>query len=258
MTSTENVYDTLHPAAAHPLFGRLMAEAGGEDHPREVDPFSSCTWRTLGRAVAALRLAPGDTLVDLGCGRGGVGLWLARATSARLTGVDFSQEAVAIATGRAADFVPDGRARFQLGTFAATGLPDAVADGVISVDALPFAPDRDAALAEVRRVLRPGARAVLTAVEATDATEVEANPLRWTEERWRDGITAAGLDLEERTVEPGVHDQWRRVYANWLAHEADLRAAVGDPATDLLVEEANSAASIYRRTPILLVLRRPA
>ncbi len=44
----------------------------------------------------------------------------------------------------------------RVASFDATGLPDASADGVVSVDALPFAPNCDAALRELRRVLRPG------------------------------------------------------------------------------------------------------
>jgi len=49
-------------------------------------------------------LAPGQTLVDLGCGRGGPGLWLAREAGALLIGVDFSPVAADQATHRAVLF----------------------------------------------------------------------------------------------------------------------------------------------------------
>jgi predicted TPR repeat methyltransferase len=73
---------------------RLRAEAWGDEFPEEVDPSSSCTWSVLGEMVGRLRLAPGEVLVDLGCGRGGTGLWLARALNARLIGLDVSPRAV--------------------------------------------------------------------------------------------------------------------------------------------------------------------
>jgi hypothetical protein len=53
----------------------------------------------LGRAAIAevaeaLRLSPGDTMLDVACGRGGYGLDIAARTGARLMRVDFSAEAV--------------------------------------------------------------------------------------------------------------------------------------------------------------------
>ena len=51
-------------------------------------------WDGIAEAIAELRLFPGATLVDLACGRGGYGLEIAARTEARLTGVDFSAEAV--------------------------------------------------------------------------------------------------------------------------------------------------------------------
>jgi SAM-dependent methyltransferase len=246
-------YDIAHRAAEHPLMRQLFHEAFGADHPDEVDPFSSCSWWTLGHAIAALRMQPGGLLVDLGCGRGGPGLWLARAISARLIGVDFSPLAVELAAARAPDFVPDGRAEFRVGRFDATGLPDAVADGVISVDALPFAPDRDAALAELHRVMAPDARAVITIAEASG----EDPGARGTVSAWLSGIGAAGLRLERRLENLGFSAQWFALYDLWHEHEAELRAAVGDAATDALIEEADSSDRLHRRRPVLLVLRRP-
>ncbi|HEX4704264.1 MAG TPA: class I SAM-dependent methyltransferase [Pseudonocardiaceae bacterium] len=250
---TSHDYDIAHKAGTHPLMGELFDRAFGADRPSEVDPFSSCTWWTLGQAVATLRVPAGGLLADLGCGRGGPGLWLARALSARLVGVDFSPVAVALATERAADFVPPGRAEFHVGTFADTGLPDGIADGAISVDALPFAPDRAAALAELHRILAPGARAVITVAEVADPGQ---GP-RGTWSQWLTHLAAAGLRLERRLEDYGRNERWHALYALWLRHEADLRAAVGDEATNALIAEASDADRLNTRRPVLLVLRRP-
>ena len=149
-------FDLLHETAAHRLLADLCQQAMGDDYPVDVHPSSSCTRSLLAHILEMLALRPGDLLVNLGCGRGGPGLWLARETRARLVGLDFSPKGIALALRTAERFALPTPAQFRVASFDATGLPDASADGVVSVDALPFAPDRDAALRELRRVLRPG------------------------------------------------------------------------------------------------------
>jgi len=245
--------DRFHAARAKSgLHTRLVAEAFGDEFPAQVDPSSSCTWSVLAEMVRWLRLRPDELLVDLGCGRGGTGLWLARAFSARLAGVDFSPVAIDLAKARAADFLPEGHASFHVASFEQTGLPDACAHGVISMDALPFTPDRDAALRELARILRPGARAVFTAVE-----KLPGHPRYDPQEpSWHERISRAGLEVEhevERPEEPGL---WIRLYELWKQHEAELRAEVGDEATDQVLAEArNVRPAINDRRAFLLVVR---
>ncbi|MFD0522137.1 SAM-dependent methyltransferase [Paractinoplanes durhamensis] len=117
-------YDAAHGAVySSRLVPQLWAEAYGDEYPAEVEPFSSCTWWLLGRLIGGLRLRRDSVLVDLGCGRGGPGLWLARACSTRLIGVDFSEVATRLAGERAATFLRPGRAEFRRAAFADTGLP---------------------------------------------------------------------------------------------------------------------------------------
>lgn len=66
------------------------------------------------------------------------------------------------ATHRAALFGMAGRARYSGGDLARTGLPEASGDAAVSIDAFQFAAAPVAAADEVRRVLRPGRRLVLT------------------------------------------------------------------------------------------------
>lgn len=144
-----------------------------------------------------LVLRPGDLLVDLGCGRGGPGLWLARETSARLVGLDFSPKGIALAIHTAERFALTTPAQFRV----------ASADGVVSVDAFPFAPDRDAALRELRRVLRPGARAVFTAKSADDRPQGPGGM-----SAWPDRIADAGLEIDHDELRPDVPSFWLRLY----------------------------------------------
>src|SRR5487761_1218291 len=56
--------------------------------------------------IHSARLARGQIVVDLGCGRGGPGRVLARSTGVRLIGIDFSIVGVTSAATRAAGIVP--------------------------------------------------------------------------------------------------------------------------------------------------------
>lgn len=147
--------------AASPGIRRVW-EAVDPDLPPEIEPFSFVSVALLRHVAHALALAPGQTLVDLGCGRGGPGLWLAQSRGASLIGVDFSPVAAQQARDRAVLFGLADRACFVVGDLAATGLPAAVADAVVSIDALHLAADLPAAGREVLRILRPGHRLVLT------------------------------------------------------------------------------------------------
>ena len=160
---------------------------------------------------------------------------------------------MALAATRASHFVPAGRAEFRVGQFDDTGLPDAVADGVISMDALPFAPDRRAALIELHRIMAPGARAVFTISESSSA-DPDAKG-HWS--TWLAHLEAAGLHLERRLDDSGRNERWFALYDLWRQHEAELRAEVGDKATDALIEEADASDRLHQRRPVLLVLRRP-
>ena len=84
-------FDLDHGTTARSqLMWQLAAQAYGEDYPAEVQPWGGTTWWLLGRYVSELRVGPGQQLVDLACGRGGPGLWVARATGADLIGIDWS------------------------------------------------------------------------------------------------------------------------------------------------------------------------
>jgi cyclopropane-fatty-acyl-phospholipid synthase len=64
--------------------------------------------------AAKLRLEPGKCVLDIGCGWGGLGLYLAKVARAEVTGVTLSQEQHGIANSRAQEEGLSDRARFKL------------------------------------------------------------------------------------------------------------------------------------------------
>lgn len=98
---------------------------------------------------------PGLDWVEVGCGTGALtSSILRRAAPARLTAVEPS--AAFLATAR--DSISDPRASFVQGDAQSLPLPDASADLLVAGLVLNFIPDRPRALAEMRRVLRPGGK----------------------------------------------------------------------------------------------------
>ncbi len=135
----------------------IWRDAYGDDYPEDVEPLGFSTLSELELMRRWLGVGPGESIVDLGCGRGGLGLWLARATGASLVGIDIVPEATEEAARKAQAFGPAVSARFQVGDFRHTGLPGSVFAGAVSVDSVWMVLDKVAAIREVQRLLVPGA-----------------------------------------------------------------------------------------------------
>jgi ubiquinone/menaquinone biosynthesis C-methylase UbiE len=228
------------------LLWRLSNRAYGADCPTELQAWGMTTWWTLGRFITGLRLRPGQLLLDLACGRGGVGLWLARATNANLIGVDWSPAGVRGAAGRARAFVPAGRAEFRVGDLTATGLDPDTVDAAVCADAVFFATDRVAVFAEMARVLRPGGRFLFTAHESDDPDRPDAVP------DWAPIIGRGGLAVVTREEIPHWAEQLKAMYDTWVTNIDALRAELGDQSADDLLDEAQTVGpTLSRRIGVL-------
>jgi ubiquinone/menaquinone biosynthesis C-methylase UbiE len=239
-------FDQAFSAAAASAGVRRVWELAAPELPPRIEPFSFVSAGLLHHVVQALDLSPGQALVDLGCGRGGPGLWLAREAGASLTGVDFSPVAVDQAAHRAALFGLAGRARFAVGDLTRTGLPAASADAIVSIDAFHFAAVPAAAAGEARRILRPGRRLVLTNWQP----KVPDDPRLPGRMRisWPELLRGAGFAGIEMAARPQWHDLWTRVYRVAL----DL----GDPGGDALLADLQDEAR--RRLPVADLVHRVA
>lgn len=104
----------------------------------------------------------GDTVLVIGPGPG-VGLRAAADRAGLTIGVDPSDEMLASCRDRCADLLD--KVRLRRGTAERTGLDDASADVIITVNNVQLWDDRPAAFAELFRVLRPRGRLVLSSHE---------------------------------------------------------------------------------------------
>ena len=114
------------------------------------------------QAIAWVNPQPGQRCLDLCCGTGDLALLLAARVrpGGLVLGLDAAAAPLELAAARARrqPWLP---LQWQLGDAHATGLPTAWADGAVMAYGLRNLADPAAGLVELRRLLRPGARAAV-------------------------------------------------------------------------------------------------
>jgi ubiquinone/menaquinone biosynthesis C-methylase UbiE len=229
---------------------RVWREVFGDEYPEGLDPNSFISMSELERIAAEVNVGSGGTIVDVGCGHGGAGLWVAAATGATLIGVDIALNALEAARQRADAMGLRDRARFREGSFERAGLPASTADAVISVDALLFTPDKTAALKELRRIIHDGGRLVFTSWDYH--RQPVGRPPQVGDHR--PPLTAAGFDVlaYEET------DEWLRrmseTTAGLLRNTDQLAAESGADPAELRVRLEEMQATIHAISRRVLVV----
>jgi demethylmenaquinone methyltransferase/2-methoxy-6-polyprenyl-1,4-benzoquinol methylase len=165
-------------------------------------------WRRF--LVSRLPVGPEDTVVDVACGTGAVALELVRRTGCSVVGVDQSPEMLAEAQLR---LEGDGRVRLVEASAAELPFEDASFDGLTTAYLLRYLDDLPAGLAELARVLRPGATAALL--------DFWVPPSPLARRAWNFWVDA-GLPTAGRAISPGWHEvgrflgeSIRRFHAEW-------------------------------------------
>lgn len=109
--------------------------------------------------LGLLALAPGERVIDIGSGPGLLAVEMAAAVgpTGRVCGIDVSDSMLELARGR---MTAPGSApvEYLTGGVDRIPYPDGAFDVAVSTQVLEYVPDIPAALAEIRRVLRPGGR----------------------------------------------------------------------------------------------------
>lgn len=133
--------------------------------------------RRRGLVRAALEASPGERILDVGCGPGFYCAELLDEVGpdGLVVGVDGSPQMLALAAGRC-----QGHDNVEFLEADATSLPvpDASFDAALCVQVLEYVPDVAAALAELRRVLRPGGRVVVWDVDWQTVSWHSTDPAR--------------------------------------------------------------------------------
>jgi ubiquinone/menaquinone biosynthesis C-methylase UbiE len=218
----EDAYQAYRSVISSPTLKSLWAEVYGDRFRPDLDPpWTQATIDDAGFVTDRLRLGGTSRIVDLGCGSGCFLRLLARDHRQHAIGVDANPMAIRLAKERCAAFLDE--VSFQRSDIGETGFADATFDGAVSLDVLLLVPDKEKALREAARILKPGARFVGTTFELRAASAALSAPAF---EAYPHAFDAAGFTVE---VYEEAKD-WRRllegVLAAILAREAELRGEI--------------------------------
>ncbi|MBU7600850.1 methyltransferase domain-containing protein [Streptomyces sp. P38-E01] len=188
------LYDRLTVSAMSDGTFNTNVHIGYWDTPDSTATIEEAMDRLTDVFIERLKVDENSHVLDLGCGVGGPGLRLVERTGARLTGISISQEQIKAANRLAAEAGASERAVFQHADAMKLDFPDDSFDAVMALESLCHMPDREQVLREVRRVLRPGGRLVLTDIfERFPRKEVRHEGI----DKFCEGLMSTTADLED-------------------------------------------------------------
>jgi SAM-dependent methyltransferase len=154
--------------------------------------------------VEHLAATSASELLDIGCGIGGTGRFIASTSGARVTGVDLTPEYVDVARTLSEWTALDHLVDFEVASAVDMPFDDEAFDGASQLHVGMNIADKAALFAEVHRVLRPGARFALYDIMAMSAGDVTF-PVPWAGDdsssfladvaSYREHLEAAGFDV---------------------------------------------------------------
>ena len=163
-------------------------------------------WHTAKHALARMPVEAGDAVLDLGCGSGYAARALREADEAgRAYGLDGAPEMVRSAR----EYTDDPRVAYVVGDFGSLPFAAGSVDHCFSMEAFYYAAEPRAALAELRRVLRPGGT-FYCAVNYFEENvhshgwqeNIDVEMTLWDYEQYREAFREAGFVVAEQDTIP--------------------------------------------------------
>ena len=139
-----------------------VSDDAAEIYERDFVPGLFAPWAPV--VAAAAEIAPGDRVLDVGCGTGALTREVRRRAGERgaVAGLDLNPGMLAVAGRQAPEIA------WREGDAAALPFAAESFDAVVSQFVLMFVEDRAAALREMHRVLKPGGRLAIAVWDAID------------------------------------------------------------------------------------------
>ena len=127
---------------------------------RRMNAYTRARYDLVVECARAANPPPNARILEVGCGDGALSGVLGIKLGLAVSGVDTSERGLALARSMFADRGLSGDFRHITGY--GTGFPDASFDLVVCSDVIEHVDDPDAMLMEIRRLLTPGGRLIIT------------------------------------------------------------------------------------------------
>lgn len=221
-------YEYLYPAVeGSPTYAAYCEAVFGKDLSQQ----GFMTMEQLALALDAACLRAGERVLDAGCGVGRITEHIADITRARMTGLDFSPTAIAMAAARVngRTHAPD----FVVGDMMTVSYAPASFDAILALDTLYFTDDLESLVARFWQWLKPGGRLVMFygMIRFSEADP----PALLQADRTNLAVALQGLGIPYR-----AHDLTRASYV----HQISKRRAA-DAFADRFRAEGNEALYAY-------------
>jgi ubiquinone/menaquinone biosynthesis C-methylase UbiE len=159
---------------------------------------------TLSFLKTWVNLSASEIVLDIACGTGEFErMVLSENPNQQIVGVDISEEMLAIAQQKLHNYA---NVSFQAGSASALPFPDQSFDAIVSANAFHYFEDPVAALAEVKRVLKPNGKVVILdwckdfllcrvcdiALKWTDPAHQQC----YTQDEFHDFLTSSGFNID--------------------------------------------------------------
>lgn len=224
----QRFYTAATASAAH---SELCRRAFGEDLTQE----GQTDVASLKIALAALPLGPEKHVLDLGCGAGVIAEYVSDQTGATVTGLDYSESAIAAAEARTAS--KRDRLGFRAANFNTMAAEPGTYDAILSLDTLYWASDLEAVLGVLTDSLAPGGRMALFMNHHIDPGE-PAEQLEAAQSDLGRAVTAKGLNARVLDFSANIGAFWERNYAAAIALKSQFEAEGNGFIAESLIRES--------------------
>jgi ubiquinone/menaquinone biosynthesis C-methylase UbiE len=225
----QQLYGAAFESKTHREFCRRMY---GQDLCQE----NMTDMSILDGMLEKLALKSGDKVLDLGCGSGGVAAYASENHGLSVTGIDYSDAAVKVASGRAIG--KSDRLSFHKGDLNTLEVPANSYDAAYSVDSIYWVADATDTVRRITHGIKPGGKfAVIIALIADYCDSPEELELHGT--FVADAFKNLQLEYEGYDYTEEFLDWWPRIKENALALRPDYEREGNAFIADVYIKEAD-------------------
>lgn len=219
---------------------KIWRQACDADYATEARPNAFYPQSVLDAIAASVGKAAQDSqILEIGCGHGLTGRYLARRLRAeRYCGIDISPGSTDLARSLAREDVAaqQMKSSFWVADAVSTGAEDASYALVVCLDVLIYLSDKSAAMNETARVLAPGGFFAFTTWEQEGGHNDRISALQVTD--YRPLLKKAGLEVLIYQEVEGWRAMQSRVFQGIIKAEAELQQEVGKEMAEMWINMA--------------------